>query len=55
MRVRRSLTRMPGSASRSGSREGYRIIYRILDEKTVEVLTVYHSARLLALDLLLPE
>ncbi|MCP4660957.1 MAG: type II toxin-antitoxin system RelE/ParE family toxin [bacterium] len=30
----------------------YRIIYRILDEETVEVLTVYHGSRSLDLDIL---
>ncbi|NJL28664.1 MAG: type II toxin-antitoxin system RelE/ParE family toxin [Thermoanaerobaculia bacterium] len=33
----------------------YRIIYRLLDKETVEILTVYHSARLLDLDLLLTD
>ena len=30
----------------------YRIIYRILDKETLEVLTVYHGSRLLDLDIL---
>lgn len=60
-----SLERFPRSGrivpelGRSNVRElrlkKYRIIYRLLDEETVEILTVYHSARLLDLDLLLPE
>lgn len=30
----------------------YRIVYQILDEETLKVLTVYHGSRLLDLDLL---
>ena len=30
----------------------YRIIYRVLDEATLEVLTVYHGSRLLDADIL---
>lgn len=33
----------------------YRIIYRIRDEETLEVLTVYHGSRLLDLDILASE
>lgn len=30
----------------------YRIIYRVLDEDTLEILTVYHGSRLLDVDIL---
>jgi plasmid stabilization system protein ParE len=32
--------------------KSYRVVYRVMDEDTVEIVTVYHGARLLDLDLL---